>query len=446
MSDSKRIFIKTFGCQMNVYDSERIYRMAQKAGYRRADTAEEADLIVVNTCSVRDKPEHKAVSELGWMHKRARAHEGMKIAVAGCVAQQTGEALLDRLPYLDLVVGTGAIERLENLIFRIEQGERVADCRMDPDSSFGMPEHPGGDFHQSKVSAFVSIMRGCNNFCSYCIVPYVRGPERSRPVAKVLAEIQTLAHQGIREVVLLGQNVNSYGANLEQDVDFVHLVERVAKIESICRIRFTTSHPKDLSSRLIDAFARLPKLAAHMHLAVQSGSNHVLSRMNRKYAIEHYMEKVEALRIARPGIAITSDMIVGFCGEEDSDFEASLDLMRSVQFDNLFSFMYSPRPGTEAANMVDDVPLDVKKERLRVLQTLQQAITLEKNRALIGRTLEVLVEGASRGNANQLQGRTEGFRVVHFEDPNVSPGDLVRIRIEQAYQNALVGTRENPVQ
>ena len=441
MASIKRIFVKTFGCQMNIYDTERIYRYAQQAGYERVDSASQADLIFVNTCSVREKPEHKAVSELGWMHKRARGHDNVKIAVAGCVAQQQGEALLKQLPYLDMVVGTGAIGRLPGMIDRIENGERLVDCGDAQAAELGMPDPCGTTESAGQVGAFVSIMRGCDNHCSYCIVPFVRGPETSRPMPEVLAEIESFVEQGAREVTLLGQNVNSYGKNLDAEVDFVMLLERAVQIENLLRIRFTTSHPKDLSPKLVELFATEPKLAGHMHLAVQSGSDRILARMNRRYTAAQYLEKIAALRRAWPAIAVTSDMIVGFCGETDRDFENTLDLMREARFDNLFSFMYSPRPNTAAEKMADDVPLSVKKERLGILQKLQQSITLEKNKAMVGRRVEILVEGRSRGGPDRKFGRTECFRVVHFDDPEASPGDLVAVTILDGFQNALVGRR-----
>ena len=443
---AKKIFVKTFGCQMNEYDSDRLFCLAESMGYEQAESPDKADLIVINTCSVREKPQHKAISEIGWMHKRARAHPGVKLVLAGCVAQQLGDSILAKLPYLDLVIGTGAIGRFPELITRIENGERLADCTIEDDSLFGMPVSTMKNKASHGVTAFVSIMRGCNNYCSYCIVPYVRGPEKSRPSTDVIEEIEQLVKNDVREVTLLGQNVNSYGRGLDEKTDFVGLLKRVSDIKKLTRVRFTTSHPKDLSEDLINAFAHLPRLCSHIHLAVQSGSDDILREMNRKYLAEDYIQKVRKLRRIRPDMAITSDIIVGFCGETDEDFEKTLLLIRHVRFDNLFSFMYSTRPGTAAEKLADDVPLEIKKKRLEILQTLQKEITLEKNKALEGKRMEVLVEKPSRGGENRWSGRTSCFRTVHFDDSTVMPGDLVKVEIEEGFQNALVSVRVKEVQ
>lgn len=446
MSETKKIFIKTFGCQMNEYDSDRLFCLARTLGYEKAQSPDKADLILINTCSVREKPQHKAISEVGWMHKRARAHPNVKLVLAGCVAQQLGEDILKKLPYLDLVIGTGAIGRFPELITCIENGDRLADCEIGDDQTLGTPLNAIDKKSFSDVTAFVSIMRGCNNYCSYCIVPYVRGPEKSRPSSDVVKEIELLVKNGAREVTLLGQNVNSYGRGLAEKINFVGLLEKITKIEKLLRIRFTTSHPKDLSPDLIQAFGQYPKLCSHMHLAVQSGSDDILARMNRKYSIDDFVQKVNALRKARPEIAITSDIIVGFCGETDENFEKTLRLIREVRFDNLFSFMYSTRPGTASANMKNDVPLKTKKKRLETLQAIQKKITLEKNKALEGQIKEVLVEKRSRGEKNRWCGRTGCFRTVHFDDSEVLPGRIVKVRIQEGFQNALVGVRVKEVQ
>jgi tRNA-2-methylthio-N6-dimethylallyladenosine synthase len=444
VNDSKKVFVKTFGCQMNVYDSERMLRLAESAGYLRAEDAESADLIIVNTCSVRDKPEHKAVSEIGWMHKRARAHEGVKLVLAGCVAQQLADSLLKSHPFIDLVLGTAAIGRLPGLLSRIESGERVVDCA-DSDADIGMPLADETTPGRSGPSAFVSIMRGCNNYCSYCIVPYVRGPEKSRAPGEILDEVRQFVDEGAREVTLLGQNVNSYGRGLEEAIDFTELLGRVHEIQGIERIRFTTSHPKDLSDRLVQAFADLPKLAGHMHLPVQSGADTVLKRMARIYTIDQYCEKAEKLRMAKPHMAISTDLIVGFCGETDREFQETMDLLDRIRYDSAFSFKYSPRPGTAAAKFDDDVPDAVKKERLAILQKRQEQITLERNLEQLGRTVSVLVEGPGRGGPDRRKGRSECHRIVHFNDGSANPGDLVAIRIDEAFQNALVGTPVKPL-
>lgn len=446
MNAVKKVFLKTFGCQMNVYDSERIYRFAEAQGYQRAQCAEDADLVIINTCSVREKPEHKAVSEIGWIHKRIRKDPNVKIGLAGCVAQQMGDQLLAKIPHLSMVIGTGAIGRLPEILKRVDAGERVADCEIGEDSLIGMPEWESTWKSDSRATAFVSIMRGCNNFCSYCIVPYVRGPERSRDPDKIVAEIRSLIDSGVVEVTLLGQNVNSYGANLNPKIPFVDLLEKVHEIPGLSRLRFITSHPKDISTELIGAFAELPKLAGQIHLPVQSGSDRILRLMNRGYTVSQYLEKVNALRNIRPDIALSSDIIVGFCGETDEDFQSTLGLLETVRFDNLFSFMYSERPGTKAAGTKDDVPLELKKARLAKLQATQNQITHEQNQVQQGKVMEVIVEGDSRGGIHRKSGRTTCNRIVHFDDPDAKVGQRVLVRITQGFQNALVGRLEKEVE
>ena len=449
----KYLYIYTIGCQMNVYDSEHMAMALAPLGYRPARSPGDADLVIVNTCSVRSKAEQKAFSILGRLGDDKRRRPGLIVAVAGCVAQQEGARLLARAPHVDLVLGTRAVHRLEGLVRQVESGRRpIVDLEMiDGPEAFDAPPAPAD---RGGVSRFVTIMRGCDNFCAYCVVPHVRGRETSRTPDLILSEIRALVAAGAREVTLLGQNVNSYGAK-EGLCSFPELLERVNAVEGLARTRFTTSHPKDLNEGLIRAFARLEKLCPHIHLPVQSGSNRILERMNRRYTRDHYLDNVSKLRNSCPGIAITSDMIVGFPGETQADFEATLDLVREVQFDGLFAFTYSDRPHAPSTRFPEKVPVREQSERLQTLLDLQQGITFARNRALTGSVQEVLAEGfskqqASRGRSKSAQvqwtGRTPGNKVVNFdgsagpaEDREVRAGQLVSVRIERALAHSLWG-------
>lgn len=429
----KGAFVRTFGCQMNERDSERVLALLLESGYGEAPSEEEADLIVINTCTVRRKPEHKAYSLLGRLGSLKERRPWLKVVVMGCLAQQEGEALLERFPQVDLVLGPDRIEDLPWALGELERGKRLVliGFKGDPSQRVLLPPHP-------RVKAYVNIMQGCDNYCAYCIVPYVRGPEKSRPSAEILEEVRALARMGVKEVILLGQNVNSYGKKSPGEISFVELLRRIAEVPGIERIRFTTSHPKDLSGELIRAFGEIPQLCEHIHLPFQSGSNRILERMNRGYTREEYMEKVQRLREVKPEIAITADVMVGFPGETEEDFQDTLDLIRRVRFDNLFSFKYSPRKGTLASSWPDDVPAREKQRRLEVLQGLQRAITLEKNRALEGKVLEVLVEGMGE-RPGQLRGRTRCNRVVNFQGPQGLVGQIVWVKITEGLQNSLRG-------
>lgn len=450
----KFLYLDTMGCQMNVYDSEQITKRLRMMDFETVSSPEKADLIIVNTCAIREKAAHKAFSRLGRLSEAKRRNPDLIIAVGGCVAQQQGEKMLDRLPYLDLVFGTHAIDRLPGRIEEITRcRKRIVDVAMTGvKESLPVPEIRFG----GAVSRFVTIMRGCDNFCSYCVVPFVRGREESRPPESILAEIRSLVDSGIREVTLLGQNVNSFGRK-EGWVTFSELLAKVNAIQGLCRIRFTTSHPKDLSPELIEAFRSLDKLCNHIHLPIQSGSNSVLNRMNRKYTREDYLGKIGALRARNPDIAVTADVIVGFPGESASDFEDTLSLIREVEYDSLFSFKYSDRPHTPAAAFEDKIPEAVKQERLSRLLQLQSGITLKRNRRLVGSVVEILVEGFSRRqnrsetpggdiSGSQWTGRTSTNKVVNFDvgkntgdTEEIRPGNLLRIRIEAAFPNSLWG-------
>ncbi len=434
---AKRIYIETYGCQMNEHDSEQILRLLERSDYLETKDAQQADLILINTCSVREKPEQKVYSALG-RFKKLKEKKGTIIGVAGCVAQQEGWRLLERVPYLDLVVGTHAIPSLPQLLEKVlTLGEKVCETDFDPEGRYldpFLPERP-----LSSVKSYVTIMQGCNHFCSYCIVPYVRGKEKSRPSQEIVEEVKCLAQKGAKEICLLGQNVNAYGKGMKEGIDFPELLSKLNEIEGIERIRFTTSHPKDLSEKLIQAYGSLKKLCEHIHLPFQSGSNRILERMNRGYHRETYLEKVHRLREVCPSIAITADVMVGFPGEEEKDFEETLDLMIKIRFDDLFSFKYSPRKGTTAAGWSDQVEEQVKQQRLSILQNIQKEITLQKNQALVGYLEEVLVEGHSKQNREDVTGRTRTNKAVNFKGDDHLIGCLVLTKITRAYAHSLYG-------
>jgi tRNA-2-methylthio-N6-dimethylallyladenosine synthase len=434
---AKRVYIETYGCQMNEHDSERMLRLLEGVHYTETKEANQADLILINTCSVREKPEHKVYSALGRFRK-LKERKGTVIGVAGCVAQQEGERLLDRVPYLDLVIGTHAIPMLAQLLERIEvSGQRTCETRFDRSGEYlktSLPEKP-----LAKVKSYVTIMQGCNHFCSFCIVPYVRGGERSRPSWEILKEIRHLARMGVKEVFLLGQNVNGYGKGLEGEVDFPGLLDRINEIEGIERIRFTTSHPADLSDALIQDFSKLEKLCEHIHLPFQSGSDRILKAMHRGYTRDSYLERIERLKEVCPSIAITADVIVGFPGEEEEDFRETLDLMEKVRFDDLFSFKYSPRKGTRAAQLQNQVEEKIKQERLSILQKIQREITLERNQALEGEVEEVLVEGRSKQNDREVAGRTRSNKIVNFTGDFSVVGKTISVKVVKACPHSLRG-------
>jgi tRNA-2-methylthio-N6-dimethylallyladenosine synthase len=433
----KRVYIETYGCQMNEHDSERIVRLLAGVGYAETREPGEADLIFVNTCSVREKPQQKVYSALG-RFKTLKEERGTIIGVTGCVAQQEGRRLLKRVSHLDLVIGTQALHRIPELVHRVEvSGERLCETCFDAEGRdlrtvLPRPSSLG-------IKSFVTIMQGCSRFCSYCIVPYVRGPERSRPSGEILDEVRRLADAGVKELCLLGQNVNAYGKTSPGEVDFPGLLSRIDAVRGIERIRFTTSHPADLSEELIGAFSSLGSLCEHIHLPFQSGSDRILMRMNRGYSKATYLEKTERLKKQCPSLAITADVIVGFPGEEEADFLETLDLMDRVGFDDLFSFKYSLRTGTAAARFEDQVEDDVRQERLARLQSIQRETTLRKNQALAGRVEEVLIEGANRKGDGEITGRTRSHKIVNVEGPPDLVGKTVRVRIVRGSPHALRG-------
>jgi tRNA-2-methylthio-N6-dimethylallyladenosine synthase len=434
----KQVYIETYGCQMNEHDTERILRLLERSHYLETKNAQEADFILINTCSVREKPEHKVYSALG-RFKCLKEKRGAVIGVAGCVAQQEGSRLLDKIPYLDMVIGTHAIPMLPQLLQKIEvSGERVCETGFDTEGNYLKTVLPQEPVHQ--VRSYVTIMQGCDHFCSFCIVPFVRGREQSRPSREVIEEVEHLVEMGVKEVCLLGQNVNGYGGKgLKEEVSFSELLHRINEIKGLDRIRFTTSHPRDLSEELIRAHSNLSKLCEHIHLPFQSGSDKILQAMHRGYTKEAYLEKIDRLRKVCPPIAITADVIVGFPGEEEKDFEETLDLIQKVRFDDLFSFKYSPRKGTRAAQFTDQVEEKVKQERLAVLQEIQKEITFQKNQEWEGHLEEVLVEGRSKQSAQDVTGRTRSNKIVNFEGDLSLVGKMVPVRITKAYPHSLRG-------
>jgi tRNA-2-methylthio-N6-dimethylallyladenosine synthase len=435
-NSARTVFLETFGCQMNENDSGRMLGILKGNDFRVIDRPDKADLIILNTCSIRDKAEQKVYSMLGRFKSLKKENPGLVICVAGCVAQQEGTALLKRVKYLDLVVGPHNIHRLGELLEEVSPGRsRVSATELtdglDPDE-FKVAEEAGG------VKAFVSIMRGCNNFCAYCIVPYTRGREASRPSADIIEEVRRLASSGVREVTLLGQNVNSYGTSGGGDVSFPGLLKLVAGVEGIERVRFITSHPKDISPELISLFGDESKLARHIHLPVQSGSDEVLKRMGRVYTAKEYVSTARLLMNLYKDMAVTTDIIVGFPGETEDDFKLTMELVENLRFDNIFSFMYSQRPGTRAADFDGHLPNDLKSERLKTLQETQRRITMEKSAELVGSTLDVLIEGPSKADPIELSGRTTCNRIVNFSG-TLPAGEIASVLITDAYPNSLRG-------
>ncbi len=439
---SRKVFIKTFGCQMNEYDSDKMADVLGAAqGYEKTQDVEEADLILFNTCSVREKAQEKVFSDLGRVkHLKAK---GVKIAVGGCVASQEGAAIIERAPYVDVVFGPQTLHRLPELL-----NQRDQDSRPQVDISF--PEIEKFDHlppaRVEGASAFVSIMEGCSKYCSYCVVPYTRGEEVSRPLDDVLVEVAGLAGQGVKEVTLLGQNVNAYRGAMggtAEIADFALLLEYVADIPGIERIRYTTSHPNEFTQRLIDAYAKVPQLVNHLHLPVQHGSDRILMAMKRGYTAMEYKSTLRKLRAVRPDMAMSSDFIVGFPGETEEDFQKMMKLITDVGYDTSFSFIFSPRPGTPAANLADDTPHAVKLRRLQHLQATIEENVQRISQSRVGTIQRILVEGPSRKDPAEYMGRTECNRIVNFPagpQPERLVGQMLDVHITQAYPHSLRGS------
>lgn len=422
---------------MNDRDSLRISAILKRMGLKPVSEPELADVIIVNTCSIREKSEHKVYSALG-RYRRLKTKKRLILGVAGCVAQQVGEKFFEKVPGIDMVIGTHNIHKIGELIKTVQKQRVCATEFFDTDAEKRFFAPLSDDF--DSVTAFVTIMEGCDNFCSYCVVPYLRGRELSRPVDDILKEIKTLVDSGVREVTLLGQNVNSYKGEFDgRRVNFKDLLNSISEIDGLLRIRFTSSHPKDLTDDIIELFARNNKICKHIHLPVQSGSTRILKRMNRRYTREDYLTLVSKLRTACPEIAITTDIIVGFPGETEEDFEETMSLLEEVRFDGTFSFRFSPRPLTPSAKMPDQVPHEVKTSRLLRLQEFQKKVCYEKNMNLIGTTQEILVEGESAEGNGQLMGRTTTNRIVNFYGDINTRGRLIKVRIIDATPNTLKG-------
>lgn len=438
---ARKLFIQTHGCQMNEYDSTRMVDLLESShGLEPTDNPEEADVLLLNTCSIREKAQEKVFHQLGRWKKLKDAKPDMIIGVGGCVASQEGDAIRDRAPYVDVVFGPQTLHRLPGLITQAASTRELAiDVTFPEIEKFDNLPEPSVD----GPSAFVSIMEGCSKYCTFCVVPYTRGEEVSRPVQPVLKEIQHLADMGVREVNLLGQNVNAYqGVGADGDtLDLADLIRLIRDIDGIDRIRYTTSHPVEFSDALIQVYEEVPELVSHLHLPVQSGSDRILTMMKRNHMVLEYKSKLRKLQRIRPDISFSSDFIIGFPGETDRDFEDTMNLIHDIGFDMSFSFIYSARPGTPAADLPDDVDMDVKKQRLTILQQRINQNAQDISRKMVGSTQRILVDGFSKKDPGQLKGRTENNRVVNFQcDDTDLIGKFVDVTIAQAYSNSLLGT------
>jgi len=471
LTTRRRFWIRTQGCQMNVHDSEKVANLLLHDGWESAEGVDDADLLILNTCSIRDKAEHRLYSELGKLREWKQLAPDRSVGVAGCVAQQQGDALLRRFPQVDFVYGTHNLRRVPEMAAAALRG--VRDAQTEENSSgerFDLPSrHPSlqGD---PAGRAFVTVMEGCDMFCSFCIVPFTRGREISRTGAEIIAESRELVAAGIREICLLGQTVNAYGRHdrrraaarsersaastlnrptVESPDSFARLLQRIAEIPELARLRYISPHPIFFDDDLIRVHGELDVLCPHIHLPVQSGSDRILERMRRRHRADEYRHLIDRLRASRPGLAITTDLIVGFPGETDADFADTLQLVREISFTDSFSFKYSPRPGTPASSMADEVPESVAQARLEELQVLQRSLTLDAHRARVGETTEILVEGPSRRGGAQLSGRDPFHRVVNFSteaESSPTPGSLIRVEIVDATPHSLIGVWDEGVE
>jgi tRNA-2-methylthio-N6-dimethylallyladenosine synthase len=441
--NQRKVFIKTYGCQMNVYDSQRMGEVLGDRGYAVTDIVDDADLVILNTCHIREKAAEKVYSELGRLRQlKQNTGSDMKIAVAGCVAQAEGEEIVRRAPVVDLVFGPQTYHRLPALLDQhAETGDAVVETEFPADEKFDALDAPStGKALKRGVAAFLTVQEGCDKFCTFCVVPYTRGAEFSRPASRIIAEARQLVDSGVREITLLGQNVNAWHGDGLNGSSWTlgHLLDELSGIEGLERLRYTTSHPRDMDDALIAAHGTNPKVMPYLHLPVQSGSDRILKAMNRKHTAESYVELVARIREARPDIAMSSDFIVGFPGETDEDFEATMQVVREVTYAQAFSFKYSPRPGTPAATNEEQVPEDVKSERLARLQALLNEQQAEFNRACVGRTLDVLLEKPGR-NPGQLIGRSPYLQSVFLDAGDRQIGETVRVEITETGPNSLTG-------
>ncbi|MDR1486920.1 MAG: tRNA (N6-isopentenyl adenosine(37)-C2)-methylthiotransferase MiaB [Deltaproteobacteria bacterium] len=447
----RRVFITTYGCQMNVYDSSQLWNIMRRYGWRKAASAEEADFIFVNTCSIREKAAQRVISHLNRLKAQKKKNPGLVIGVGGCVAEQEGADLIKQIPWLNLVIGPGRLSEIPEVLERLpsdpspvvlcgqsQSRTAIPMVNRPPSESKQMEAKPKPD--KAPVSAFLTIMQGCDNYCAYCVVPYLRGPEISRPQEEIIAEAKELIDCGAKEITLLGQNVNSYGRKGHRGgEDFVSLLTKISSLAGLERLRFTTSHPKDFPSRLVDLFGALGPLCEHIHLPVQAGSDDILKAMGRRYDRARYLELIDSLRKTCPNIALSTDVIVGFPGETQRDFEDTVSLLEAVRFDFIFSFKYSDRPMTKAKDLGDKISEEEKSRRLDIVQSIQKEITLSIHRNLIGQTLEVLVEGHAR-RQGQLTGRSRTLKLINFFGPPSLIGRLVMVTITEAWPVSLLGT------
>ncbi len=440
MEKDKKVVTLAYGCQMSERDAETLTQITRQEGYTSSDDLQNADLVIINTCCVRESAENKILGKIGELKKLKEKNPNLKIAISGCMVQQPGalDRLKKRAPHIDIWAGTHNLHDFSTLLHQAQQGEKVAEVWEEPKTT--LESTPLAE--KGKLQANVNIMYGCNNFCSYCIVPHVRGRERSRKPEEIIQEIKELVASGCREVTLLGQNVNSYGKEFSPSYDFADLLHDVDQIPDLLRIRFITSHPKDLSDKLIETVAQGKNLCEHFHLPIQSGSNFILQRMNRKYTREYYLSRVQKIHELLPLASLTTDIIVGFPGETETYFEETLEIMTLIQYSQAFTFMYSKRSGTQAAEMEDQIPLDVKKRRLQRLMSVQNKQSLEWRQKMIGKIYEILVEGPSRTNPERLVGRTRGNELVVYDGHPDQIGSLVNIRITEAGTWTLVGDLE----
>jgi tRNA-2-methylthio-N6-dimethylallyladenosine synthase len=438
----KHVYMETFGCQMNVADTDRMELLLFQSGYLRTPHVEDADMVVVNTCSIREKAEQKVFSLFGGLKPLKQANPDLILGVAGCLAQQEQNILMNRIPHLDFIVGPDAVESIQQIVHRVSQGEGpVVWTEFDSHKNYSIPEQPL--IKDSSPSAYVNIIKGCDKFCSFCVVPYTRGREKSREAEEIYAEIRQLVDKGAKEIVLLGQNVNAYGKRgLEQPVAFHELLYGIAEIKGVERLRFITSHPMDFTRDLIHAYRDIDILMNHLHLPVQSGSNRILEMMRRSHTVEWYTDLIEQLKSAVPDIALSTDIIVGFPGETQQEFEGTLKLMEQVRFNSSYMFSYSPRPNTPALEMVDDIPQEEKQDRLQQTIQLQSRLTEENSQAFLGQEVEVLIENVNSRKGMSFKGRNPHYWSVVFKggEDHLKPGDITRVRVEEASGHVLRGS------
>ncbi|MFW6281398.1 MAG: tRNA (N6-isopentenyl adenosine(37)-C2)-methylthiotransferase MiaB [bacterium] len=438
MYKQKKYHILTYGCQMNVHDSEKLAGMLEEMEYQQTANTDDADLILINTCTIRENAELKVFGKIGALKQLKRKNPDLIIGVGGCMMQsdEAVKQLYEKYPQVDLIFGTHNIHHVPELIERIEK-ERNRIVEVWNEEEGLIPDLPSA--REEDFKAWVSIIQGCNNFCTYCIVPYVRGRERSRPLEDIVSEVKSLVNQGVKEITLLGQNVNSYGKDLKEKIDFADLLLELDKIDNLFRIRYMTSHPRDFSSKLIDVIKSSDSVCEHFHLPIQSGSSNILKKMNRGYTREKYIELVNSIRKEIPDASITTDFIVGFPGETEEEFAETLDLVKEIRFDGAFTFIYSQRTGTPAAKMEEQISEEIKKDRLNSLMELQNKISLEKNKEELGKTVEVLVEGESKNNPEMYHGRDRKNKLIIFPKKENIIGEIVKVKINNVQSFTLFG-------